>query len=168
MAHGAPDYWSMSYVDIVAQAIGNIEVDIVAQAISEITNRPTYGAAVRSFFEINVGAGATVSLTSIAGTGMLYGGYLFLDSGWTHADDIPELWVDGVRISGLTLFYMNWRRITLQDLCPFVLTIYDEVHWMYGLRLMSGLTFESGLEIKWSNSTVMACQIQGEIIYATV
>lgn len=168
MAHGAPDWWGQNVVDIIAQTLASMQVDVYAQTLNHVTNRPTYGAANIASFTQACGNGAITELASITGTGVIYGGHIWMSGTGTHAADVPALIVDGNTFPAVNSQQAYDRKIFNPGEFAFFIKHFDEVDYKISWGIQPGITFESSLVLKYTQFSGGACTAYGRVIYATV
>jgi len=168
MASGAPDWYSQTYVDIVAQTLATLEVDIILQSLSEVINRPKYGGAELLTSSTACGAGATTSLGSVAGRGVIYGGSIIADDVTTHKDDSVIIVLDSEDIDSLALDNALLYSINKPTSSLVYLLHYDDVNFIYTFGISPNITFEDSFEIKWKNTYADPITIALGLYYATI
>lgn len=135
MAKGAPDYFNV--------------VDIALQDLARVVNRPTYGGAKVSIFQGTATANADTLLFSISGTGMLYGGCIYITCTATQKSGIWYNVCDGNPQCPVTLNILNEARMVMPHGTSPILTRFDEVNFVYGCIIPYGITFESSFVSYW-------------------
>lgn len=192
MASGYPDYWTRTKtdivaqtlstlavdiaaatvakmnVDIIAQTIANLDINVNAQSLSEIINRPKYGGAIQGIInQLVVGVG-TGTLIEIAGTGIIYGGFLRVYPLVSHKTDYPMITVDGnLFAAGYTPEYLMKDYLCGYDYV-WKLINYNDVDFEYVIGIIAGITFESSIKLQWYNSIADTILVGGRLIYATI
>ena len=154
MAHGLPDYYR--------------GVDIAYQALSELISRPKYGGAIGSRGSTVVTASAVTDLVSVAGKGMLYGGYLFMDYTSTQFGSFVQLEADGATICKCDFTSLN--KYVIDDPCAFPLTLYryDNAAFIYSVGIGYGITFETSLKLQYDEQHGTTPDVNYNLIYALV
>lgn len=156
MAYGAPDWWSRSHIDIIAQTL------------AEITQRPKYGGALLSSWDGSVNNNAKTELISVTGKGMIYAGNLWLNPLQTQANSYVELEVDGTSIAYTQFVAMNTYSWTTPQGHPFFLTKFDDTTFYYSVLFMYGITFESGFRILYDEKHGRNPTVGAKMRYAVI
>lgn len=168
MAHGAPDWWGQNVVDIIAQTLASMQVDVYAQTLEHVTNRPTYGGADVGIVSVTKDVAAKYELVTITGTGMLYGGYLYLESDATSNGTIITLAADGNELWTASIVSMYLQNVTNESEHLIRLSLYDNVNYFYCLVFGHGITFESTLQLISYQAINFDTLYLGNLVYATV
>lgn len=134
-------------IDIIAQTIGNLTIDIAAQNLAEIMNRPKYGAAQRVVGSITAPASTKVSLGSVSGKGMIYGGFIAVVHDLTQENSLVYIEIDGDVFAGWLLSSINHWGLNVENCYPFYMLRYDNAAFQYSVGISGGLTFETGFEV---------------------
>ncbi len=125
--------------------------------------RPTYGGALLLPAVKTVSINSRTTMISVAGKGMIYGGYFALVYTSTQKNSIPEVWCDGNSISDLRFVDLNTLGLSKQGVYTTVLTKYDDVNFEYCAAISYGITFEKTLTIiyfeKHGTTPNVACAI---------
>lgn len=111
--------------------------------------RPSYGGGKQTTIETEVDAGESTILSTITGKGMLYGGVMLFEYTSTQKNSIPVLAVDGKKLCAIKYATLNKYKIYGGRTYPVVLTIYDDVNFIYGVAFSYGITFETELGISY-------------------
>jgi len=156
MASGTPDWYGFRMVNIFAQDL------------SEIINRPTYGAAQRSAGGTSATPTGLTTLVTVSGQGMIYGGYLYVDGTGTCDTDIWQITVDGTVMSASSLFQVNKRKITDKHMDILYEVNYDDTSFLYTHGIMPAITFETSFDIKYSETNGRTPVVVATVIYALI
>jgi len=156
MAHGAPDWWNRSYVDIMSQTL------------AEIINRPKYGGGIRGLYHDNVSANTTTTLVEVTGKGMIYGGRLRAAGSASQRLDEITLKVDGQTLESLTWDLLYVRGYIMPGGMVFYLTVYDEVDYIYSLGIGYGFTFENSVKLQYTEKHGNTPHVSACLLYALV
>ncbi|MCK4794558.1 MAG: hypothetical protein KAV87_63095 [Desulfobacteraceae bacterium] len=130
------------------------------------TVRQAYGAAKTTIKVLAVTASADNELMDIAGKGIIYGGSLYLSYPSTQKDAIPKLSVDGVEISTVSFYTMNYFELTKLNSYPWVLTKYDDVGCIYCVGIGFGLTFDASIKLVYQEVNDATPTVIARLIYA--
>ena len=151
-----PDFWANRYVNVVAQDLG------------ELINRPKYGAGDSVYGIKSCGAGVDTLVATISGKGVLYGGWMFMDSLVSHKKDGPSIYTDGNQVSALNMEDKDKYNFISPGQASWYLTRYDDVNFIYALAFTAGITFETEWKLIWYNDTGTNINIGYHVIYALV
>lgn len=149
-----PDFTQYAYIDIIAQSMGRL------------LNRPTYGGAKRSNVLQVVAPNADTEFISVAGEGMVYGGYMAV---WANMTQSNSKW--GMLIDGNDLFSPGFGIIADFNLMkPYgvsvFMTCYDVVTFRYGFILPYGVTFEESVVISYREGNGDTPLVMVDLTYA--
>lgn len=146
----------------------DVPVNISGQELAEVTNRPKYGGSVGDDFSgAQVGVGE-LSLYTLTGKGMIYGG-------WLKAQDT----IDGgssfwrITLDGAAVYY---GAFSAQPVFSFpgvnssiiYCTKYDTVDHYYFFVFGRGFTFETSIAISYNNLGAGAASVDGFLFYALI
>lgn len=154
MATGLPDYYR--------------GIDVTYQTLSELMNRPKYGAAQSISAGFVVTPSAETEITTVSGQGMIYGGMLGViatDQIWV---DVPILKIDGVEISIANFYTINDFRMYPEKSYPFYMLRFDDVLYRYAVGISSGMTFETGFDVLYEEGAGRTLSVSLRVIYALV
>jgi len=154
--------------DVQCDASGNLTLNLKAQDLSEIINRPKYGAANQSLFSDVVAEGTDGTLLNVSGKGILYGGYINADSLVSKKTDYFFSLIDGVTFTSQTFYQLMYHGVTYPTSNIFQLMLYDDTNFKYSVCLMSGITFETSLKIVYHNASASGVSVYSKIFYALV
>jgi len=144
-------------------------VNIALQALAEVIVRMKYGTPNRATYDDNVLAADTTSLVSIAGKGVIYGGYIHLHSGGADSNCVPILKLDGNLVSyGITLAFLQFYNFSQFGMLPFSIQEYDDTNCVYIVQLAPYMTFESSAEIQLYNPYEAVKAVTAQLTYALV
>ena len=154
---GSPDYHQPIAVG-PGSTLGEGYIDV----------RSHHGKAYRAFREMPAEAAAVTDLISIAGRGILYGGYAYADGALIGNRDYFYLKVDG-QVLGYTSFLQmeNHGMNTPYSNSVYALK-YDNVAFDYTVGFMPGITFESLIEVKYGTFHGNEPTLIAQIIYALI
>lgn len=151
-----PDFWGQRFINIIAQDLG------------EVINRPKYGSGNGVTSIKSCPGGATTPVVTIEGKGVLYGGWVFMDSLISHKKDGPSIHTDGNQISALNMEQKNDYNFNQPHQASWYLTRYDDVNFIYAFAFTPGITFETEWKLSYYNDTGSNVNIGYHIIYALV
>jgi hypothetical protein len=155
-------------IDIAAQTLGDIAINVASQDISEIINRPTYGTAIGAQINNTVEYYSTTTLLEVFGTGVLYGGQLFLSGSVSHQLDGVHVILDYELLQRTNMAaFLTYKNFNGHS-SPITLSLYDDINFMYGVLLNPGYTFENNLRVEWGNASAENAIVKGDIFYATI
>lgn len=155
-------------IDIIAQTIGNLTIDIVAQNLSEIMNRPKYGAAQSVAFAGAVTANDLTPMIEILGKGMTYGGCIMLTHTATQKGSFIVVKIDGFIMGQLSFETMNTYGLDRQYVFPYFVLVYDDTNFVYSLGLPNGYTFETSFEVLYREANGETPNVNCIVDYALV
>lgn len=155
-------------IDIIAQTIGNLTIDIAAQNLAEIINRPKYGAAQRVVGSITATASTKVSLGSVSGKGMIYGGFIAAYDTQTQALGLVYIEIDGVVFAAWTFNSINGWKLYEEHSYPFYMLQYDDSGFFYTVGISRGLTFETSFEIFYEEQYGRTPAVHFQVNYAVI
>lgn len=130
--------------------------------------RPRFGGGEQTTREQEVAANESTVLATISGKGMVYGGVILFDYTSTQKNSIPVLAVDGKKLCAIKYATLNKYNIQGGGKYPVILTIYDEVNFIYGVAFSYGITFESELGISYIELHGTTPTVYCNIIYALI
>ncbi|RLF77217.1 hypothetical protein DRN39_04585 [Thermococci archaeon] len=136
MARGAPDWTG--------------RINIALQELAEVTIRNKYGGGESACYAGTVKANDITELFSIAGKGVIYGGFITVQSTGTQRDDEQWLWIDGSQMSPHTFYEMNRFNLTGPTGPIPYLVCYDDENFLYAVQFFFGYTFETSCVVKYS------------------
>lgn len=154
MASGLPDYYR--------------GVDVAYQALSQMIVRPKYGGGQTTSAAVVVTANDDTVLITVSGKGMLYGGVLLFDYTSTQKNSIPVLAVDDKKIGAIKYDTLNKYSISKGGFYPVVLTIFDDVNFIYGVSFSYGLTFETELGVSFIEAHGTTPSVYCSVVYALI
>jgi len=154
MASGLPDY--------------NSAINLALQTLSEITNRPKYGAAQRVVGSVAATASTQISLAQVSGKGQIYGGFISSLGTATQVLDYVDIEIDGVVFAGWTLNAIFYWNLMTQSAYPFHILRYDDKDFTYSVGVQPFLTFETSFEIFYEETYGRTPTIAYQISYAVV
>lgn len=155
-------------IDIIAQTIGDLTINIAAQNLSEIINRPKYGAAQAANATFVATANATITVVSVSGKGIIYGGMLgSIGTPGTHGN-IPIIRVDGVELTTASFWAANFYRMYKEHNYPLYLTRYDATDYDFSVGVSGGLTFESSFAMLYTENNGTTPSVTTRVIYALI
>jgi len=154
MANGSKDWQS--------------QVNITAQDLDKITNRPSYGAAVRESFVFPVLTTETKICLTVLGKGVIYGGDFGTTQSVKQGSNRVLLEIDGNELKGTNIDVDLQRGVYQIYTSPLYLILYNDVEFRYNYGIMPGLTFESSVVLKFLNNGAQTDVVLGELVYALV
>lgn len=154
MSHGLPDYYR--------------GVDIAYQALSELINRPKYGAAQQEYSSVTVTNNFTTTLLSMAGKGVIYGGVLYMDYTASQSNAVVALYVDDVQITAFSLANLTLFGMTKEHAYPVYILAYDEVNYRYCVGFSGQITFETSIVLKYLENNGGTPLVLTRLIYALI
>mgnify|MGYP001139474021 CR=1 FL=1 len=154
MGHGLPDFYR--------------GVDIAYQALSELINRPKYGAAQKSFASVWVTPGVITNLISVSGKGIIYGGVLYLSPSTNQEGSSPRLTVDGIFLAGLSFYTLNRYGWNIPQSYVWYLTKYDNVNFVFSVGIGYPITFESSFVVGYKENYEVSVNVACDFCYALV
>ncbi len=128
--------------------------------------RPKNGIPNGVFNTFLATANATVSVISITGKGILYGGRAGSGGVGSQKTDIYYLYIDGNLIGGAEFRTHDAWNLTSLYCSPFHILKYDDVFFEYMLGIIPGITFESSFEVFYEEKNGRTPSISVEVIYA--
>jgi len=154
MAHGLPDYYR--------------GVDIAYQALSELINRPKYGAAQSVRGSTACGPNNTKTLFTVSGKGIIYGGVLYYYPTSSQYNGRFIYKIDGQTIVDEWAWVLN--NFGIKDpLChPMVVLLFDNVNFDYCFGLAYGYTFESSFSMQYQETNGGAFVLYHRIAFALI
>jgi len=154
MASGLPDYYR--------------GIDLAYQALSELINRPKYGAAQISTGIVGVAAGGTETLFSISGKGVIYGGTVRIASNATQQYSTPRITLDATGLAATTLQNLKKYVVNVEHSMPIYLLAYDNTNWLYSVAYSHGITFETSVLGQYTNAGSLTATLTYFFIYAVI
>lgn len=146
----------------------HVGVDVAYQALTEMIVRPKYGGGLIASGSKEVTASIQNTLVSIAGTGMTYGGSVWLDYTLTQANSRVLLGCEGVAITDLSFKRLNDYRITKPASSVVFLNRYDPISFIYSVGISYGVTFESSLILNYLEEHGTTPTVHYRLIYALI
>ena len=154
--------------DVAVDADGNILVNLKAQDIGQIMNRPKYGAAKRVMASKAATASNTVSMFSVSGQGMIYGGYGTSLGLANQETDAYSIEVDGEELFKHSFKGMDeWKLNTLSSGALYLLEN-DTTNFRHCVGVMPGITFETSFEMKYTEVSGNTPTLAALINYALI
>lgn len=154
MATGLPDYYR--------------GIDVTYQTLSELMNRPKYGAANVAYGELVVTASAETVIVTVNGKGMVYGGVVALDHTSTQSLGIPRLYVDGSIVADSALTFLNKYGLDVENSYGIYLRVFDETNFVYGAGFSRGITFETSIEVRYREVNGSTPSVAVLLVYALI
>lgn len=146
----------------------DIPVNINSQSLAETTNRPKYGGSVGAVLTKNVPAGQTMTLVTLSGKGMIYGGWIRGINAVEMPEAMLQLYLDGALIQYNSWEGLNLAQIDKAHMAIMYLTLYDNATYKYCVGISYGYTFEQSLKIEFVNDSAGAAGITGRCFYALI
>lgn len=148
---------------------GMQHVNIAAQDIAELTQRPKYGALTLAYFTGLISAVSMVTLYTISGKGMIYGGFVFSASTIaSHSSDGIYCIVDGFALQAFSFLDQNNREFNSNWTDMMYIKKFDDINWKYSLCFSHGITFESQIQIKYYNSQVSNTAVESYLYFSAI
>lgn len=154
MASGLPDYLN--------------GVDIALQSVSEVINRPKYGAAQRTITAKVVVANDLTKLITVDGKGMTYGGIVYLDHTVSQKDSVVRVTIDSRLLTLWPFDDMVKVGLSVQHSNPSYILKYDETNFIYCIGIQNGLTFESEVLIEYDEKDGGTPIVAAMLVYALI
>ena len=154
MATGLPDYYK--------------GMDVTYQTLSELINRPKYGAAQSVNASVVATANDKKTIVTVSGKGMIYGGTLGIIATNFIWNDAPILSIDGVEIAGANFYTINDFRMYHENSFPFYMLRYEDVLYRYAVGVSSGMTFETGFAVVYEETAGRTPYLACLVIYALI
>lgn len=130
--------------------------------------RPKYGAARDFFFLDTIGANIITTLYTLSGKGMIYGGYIWINSANTQQNSVPLLVVDGEILTVLKLKELESMGLDTIYSVPVYLKMYDNVAFEYTVCFTQGITFETGFEVRFHERGGSNPLLWSQLFYALI
>lgn len=154
MASGLPDFYR--------------GVDIAYQALSQMIVRPKYGAAKLIKGVETATANEKISILSVLGKGMIYGGDLRVIGTERQILDVPVLSIEGVEISDTNFGNLCGWGLDMEHSGPFYIRLCDNVNFLYSVGISFGFTFETSFEVlydeKDGGTPLVSCRLSYSLI----
>ena len=156
MTHGRPDFTT--------------SINITGQELAEVISRPKYGAAEDAYGNWILHEEQAETLISIAGTGMIYGGYIWVKDLSYGTRCALNVEIDGHAFQGHTPAGLNLHMIDSERSYHFYEKYYSEENETYSIGIMSGITFEESWMLDAENLLGSGSDILvvSTIIYALI
>lgn len=154
MATGLPDYYR--------------GIDVTYQTLSELMNRPKYGAAQRVVGSITATASTKVSLGAVSGKGMIYGGFVAAFDTLTQDMGLVYIEIDGALYGAWSFVNINFWGLYGEHSYPFYMLRYDDADFRYSVGISSGLTFETSFEVFYEEQYGRTPTVHFQFNYALV
>ena len=143
-------------------------VDVALQSLSEMTNRPKYGAAEAEDSSVTVSGLVETSLVSVTGKGIIYGGTIGVLGTIGSHGNIPILSIDGNALSVASFSTLNVYKMYAERCYPFYLMRYDEVDYDFAVGIMPGFTFEASFEVLYDENNNTTPTVSTRVLYALI
>jgi len=127
-----------------------------------------YGGAESEYDWKNCPGGAEISLHTVNGKGMIYGGYIRMLGILAAFVDRPIILIDDKVVSDLKYSELYEYGILDVSVGPLFLTAYDRITGIYNVGISGGITFENTVELRYDSNTGVAKPVRYGIIYALV
>ena len=141
--------YDSTMIDVLADVDGNLTLNLAAQDLSELINRPYYGAAsLAEGTNVSCSPPFPTDLFAISGQGVGYGGKLWIDAAWND-DDMIALAIDNAPMGEYKISTI------IEDGMDFTIPAYvsvirhDTVTPRLVLLIPGGLTFETSFKLKF-------------------
>jgi len=154
MAHGAPDWWTRSRIDIIAQALAYLKA------------RPVYGEAKLEFGEKTIAANTVETLFSINGRGMTYGGIIYTIEGGNAENDKVSLYVDGTGIASMSFNTLKDLGLTRPNDWVMWVSTFNPDSWYWCMCIRYGITFDSQLRMVYDRNHDTNVKVNYKMVYA--
>ena len=152
--HGLPDYYR--------------GVDIAFQALSDLIVRPRYGEAHLLKKDKTVTANDTTFLDGVTGTGMLYGGFAYLDYTSDQRLSTFTLHIDDKVILDYSFENLARYGVAGEHGYSAYLLKYDQTNFIYSVGILPGITFDESFKFYYKERHSDTPQVKIRIIYALV
>lgn len=155
-------------IDIAAQAIGDLNIDINSQSLTQVIQRPKFGAAQRGSYADTYPADSDSDIITISAKGVIYGGYLRAKHTSSHKFDRVKIIIDGQTLfdRGFTEMLTEAHQRPLALFCD--LLHYDDTNYRYIVGFPSQVTFESSCVVNYRNKEHYTTWVESDIYYATI
>lgn len=130
--------------------------------------RPRYGGAEDSSGFKVVTANDQTILTTISGKGMIYGGVLRVGPASNQKNSAIWVYVDDEKLSVDSFGSLNLWGMTKEHCYPVYLIMYDDVNLAYAVGISHGITFETSLQLMYSEVYGSTPIVTYRVIYALV
>ena len=148
-------------------ALQNLSIDLASQALAQMTIRPKYGSCRSLMYEDNIAESSTVTIFSISGKGMVYGGHIHHDFTGTNNYIALKVVVDGQSTWTENLLKLHERKIRKTGMWYLWEEDYT-ANTEYTQGIMGEITFESSYAVTIYNLTGSGAQdtIYARLLYA--
>jgi hypothetical protein len=134
-------------INIKNQEISELSIDIAKQTIGQILQRPIYGTAQSIYEGYAVSTTGLYTLVNISGQGKTYGGFVRVEGGTDHYEDLIRLKGDGSEFFSGYISNLMERGIGPSSDCPLYILMYDQPNDLYVIGIKGDLTFESSFQV---------------------
>lgn len=117
---------------------------------------------------VKVDPNVRTPLISIEGKGMIYGGFIALESEESQSESRPELWVDGVYVANDNFVSLKLWGVEKPFNFTLVLAKYDDVAFVYCVEIGCVITFEKSVELVYYERHDKRPNVVARLCYALV
>ncbi len=142
MASGTPDYYRT-----VRQTLGGAQSTSVAKVVT---------------------ASVVTSLLTVTGKGIIYGGTIHVEEETTQKNSILRLIIDGTPLATSSFSSAKEEGRDGEIDMPFSIRIFDEVNFVFCMRIAKGFTFEESFEVDYFEKYAKTPTVNCRTIYALV
>ena len=130
------------------------------------TVRETYGAAKNESGDEAAIANSTKTLVNISGKGIIYGGQVGIYSDGLQLTDVCEIWIDGQKITYLTMNQLRYYNVTKENQQAAYLIVFDNQYKVYAVGISKGITYEETFVVKYTEASGRTPNLKWSVIYA--
>ncbi|KKN33021.1 hypothetical protein LCGC14_0807900 [marine sediment metagenome] len=146
----------------------DVPISISSQELDEIISRPKYGSAQLGEYEDTITIDPVISLLSVSGTGMIYGGYLTIFTASSSLTALFKIIIDGTTLFNLTLRDVVDININKENSYVAYSLLIDEAEFEYSLAISRGITFESSIQFLFRRTPGLDSTVRLKIFYAVI
>ena len=152
MASGLPD-WKLA-------------LNVDGQQSGYLTSRPAYGAATLVSYAGNCSALDSKLMVSVAGRGVIYGGFISVNTAQLQDTDFCLGTCDGNNFIGSNFTWCNDRSLTHEFMDFFFLQKFDNVNFIYVFGITRWFTFEESVSVYYAETKGNTFAINCKLFYA--
>jgi len=129
---------------------------------------PKYGGARSIDIDVTVPASTLQVIAAVNGKGLIYWGFVQAACSSNHKLDEVLLYVDNVLIQQRHFWSLSHKNLINYRRASLYLVQYDVADYYYSVVLSNGITFDTGVKLKYNNKGSDNVIIDGGLVYAII
>lgn len=128
-------------------------VNITGQDLAEVISRPKYGSVQIAAYLDDIAEDVVETVVSIAGTGMIYGGFIVHEGAFNPIAIAIAPYIDNITLTYLSMDWIHDYQIEDKNMWFFFNQYYSEANDKYIQGISGGITFETSYAIRiWNEA----------------